>query len=59
MEELGSRGLNSFIVSVGRVWAEVVQWPFLRTFLWPLTYGWKGLSEDGWMGGWKDRCVDG
>lgn len=26
-EELGSYGLSSLIVSVGRVWAEVVHWP--------------------------------
>lgn len=27
MEELGSHGLSSLIVSVGRVWAEAVHWP--------------------------------
>lgn len=36
MEELGSHGLSSLIVSVGRVWAEAVHWPLFRNL--PLAF---------------------
>lgn len=32
-EELGSHGLSSLIVSVGRVWAEATHWPLFHNLL--------------------------
>lgn len=47
-EELGSHGLSSLIISVGRVWAEAVHWPLFQNF--PLAID---AWEDGAVGEWS------